>query len=81
MLTSAGIQCVRIVKGDKPHFLHDAVHTFTHNKKCVALILHAGPAASGLTLTVAHCVILMEPFLKSGEEAQVNYLIFDLQLL
>jgi len=70
VLNSANIKCVRIVKGDRAEFLLSAVHTFNTNPNCTVLLLHAGPAASGLTLTVARHVILLEPFLKSGEEAQ-----------
>lgn len=33
-------------------------------------LLHAGQAAAGLTLTAASHVFLMEPFMKSGEQAQ-----------
>ncbi|EEH58358.1 uncharacterized protein MICPUCDRAFT_9486, partial [Micromonas pusilla CCMP1545] len=34
------------------------------------LLLHAGTAAAGLTLTQADLVILLEPFLSPGDEAQ-----------
>ena len=34
-------------------------------------LLHAGQAAAGLTLTAASHVFLMEPFMKTGEQAQV----------
>jgi SNF2 family DNA or RNA helicase len=33
-------------------------------------LLHAGTAAAGLTLTQADLVILLEPFLSPGDEAQ-----------
>ena len=34
------------------------------------LLLHAGSAAAGLTLTQADLVVLLEPFLSPGDEAQ-----------
>lgn len=34
------------------------------------LLLHAGTAAAGLTLTQADLVVLLEPFLSPGDEAQ-----------
>jgi len=70
VIESAGIRCVRIVKGDRAERLQEAVQTFNVDQGCTVLLLHAGPAASGLTLTVAQHVILMEPFEKAGEEAQ-----------
>jgi len=70
VIESAGIRCVRIVKGDRADRLQEAVQTFNVDRGCTVLLLHAGPAASGLTLTVARHVILLEPFEKAGEEAQ-----------
>lgn len=70
VLQSARIPCVRVVKGDKSHMQHTAVHTFNQDPDCRVLLLHAGPAAAGLTLTVARHVIMLEPFAKAGEEAQ-----------
>ena len=46
--------------------------THTHTQANVSVfLLHAGQAAAGLTLTAASHVFLMEPFMKTGEQAQV----------
>ena len=37
---------------------------------CNVFLLHASSAAAGLTLTAARHVLLVEPFLRAGEEAQ-----------
>lgn len=47
-----------------------AVAQFRDDPKCSVLLLHAGSAAAGLTLTHADLVILLEPFLSPGDEAQ-----------
>ena len=53
--------------------LHDL---FEHNTDYLmscptgVLLLHAGAAAAGLTLTAAQNVILLEPFVSSGDENQ-----------
>ncbi|KAJ1480332.1 P-loop containing nucleoside triphosphate hydrolase protein, partial [Baffinella frigidus] len=47
-----------------------AVGVFNTDKKVGVFLLHAGQAAAGLTLTAASHVMLLEPFLKAGEEAQ-----------
>jgi len=70
VLNHAGVKCVRIVKGDRAEILQQAVQIFNTDTKCSVLLLHSGPAASGLTLTVSRHVILLEPFSKAGEEAQ-----------
>jgi E3 ubiquitin-protein ligase SHPRH len=47
-----------------------AVRRFRDDPACRVLLLHAGTAAAGLTLTHADLVILLEPFLSPGDEAQ-----------
>ena len=47
-----------------------AVARFREDPECRVLLLHAGSAAAGLTLTHADLVILLEPFLSPGDEAQ-----------
>ena len=47
-----------------------AVRRFRDDPSCRVLLLHAGTAAAGLTLTHADLVILLEPFLSPGDEAQ-----------
>ena len=47
-----------------------ALHTFTTQPSCNVLLLHSGAAAAGLTLTCAQNVILLEPFVSSGDENQ-----------
>ena len=47
-----------------------AVARFRDDPACRVLLLHAGSAAAGLTLTHADLVILLEPFLSPGDEAQ-----------
>ena len=47
-----------------------AVKRFREDPACRVLLLHAGTAAAGLTLTHADLVILLEPFLSPGDEAQ-----------
>jgi len=65
-----GIMAVKISRGDVVKELSSAVAAFNTVPECKVLVLHAGAAAAGLTLTVASHVILLEPFLKAGEEAQ-----------
>lgn len=47
-----------------------AVARFRDDPACRVLLLHAGSAAAGLTLTHADFVLLLEPFLSPGDEAQ-----------
>jgi E3 ubiquitin-protein ligase SHPRH len=47
-----------------------AVQRFRDDEDCHVLLLHAGSASAGLTLTHADLVILLEPFLSPGDEAQ-----------
>jgi SNF2 family DNA or RNA helicase len=46
----------------------EAVRSFNTDPKCRVFLLHASTAAAGLTLTVARRMVLLEPFLKAGEE-------------
>jgi len=46
------------------------VQRFNIDPECFVLLLHASTAAAGLTLTVARRVLLLEPFMRAGEEAQ-----------
>lgn len=47
-----------------------AIERFRTDPDVKVLLLHAGTAAAGLTLTQADLVILLEPFLSPGDEAQ-----------
>ena len=47
-----------------------AVKRFSTDPSCRDFLLHAGQAAAGLTLTAARHVVLLEPFMRAGEEAQ-----------
>ena len=69
VLKEADIEFSRIVRGDSSEEQERALGKFTDEGARV-LILHAGAAAAGLTLTMAQHVILMEPFFKRGEELQ-----------
>jgi hypothetical protein len=60
----------RIIKADREGLQKAAVHTFMTQDVCLAMVLHAGAGAAGLTLTAAQNVILLEPFLKRGDELQ-----------
>ena len=47
-----------------------AIARFRDDPATQVLLLHAGSAAAGLTLTQADLVVLLEPFLSPGDEAQ-----------
>ena len=47
-----------------------AIQRFRDDPDVKVLLLHAGSAAAGLTLTQADLVVLLEPFLSAGDEAQ-----------
>jgi E3 ubiquitin-protein ligase SHPRH len=47
-----------------------AIARFRDDPDVKVLLLHAGSAAAGLTLTQADLVVLLEPFLSPGDEAQ-----------
>lgn len=47
-----------------------AIGRFREDPDVKVLLLHAGSAAAGLTLTQADLVVLLEPFLSPGDEAQ-----------
>lgn len=68
VLLANSIESVRIMRGDSIASQEMALDKF--NTTSTVLLLHAGTAAAGLTLTMAQNVILMEPFLKIGEELQ-----------
>lgn len=70
VLAAEGIGHTKIIRGDTQLSQQEAVHRFNTDSACRVLVLHAGVAAAGLTLTVARTVVLMEPFLKRGEELQ-----------
>ena len=48
----------------------DAIGQFNEDPECKCFLLQASSAAAGLTLTVAKTCILLEPFLKEGDESQ-----------
>ena len=62
--------CRYCAREDKEALRKAAVHTFMTQDVCLAIVLHAGAAAAGLTLTAAQNVILLEPFLRQGDELQ-----------
>lgn len=71
-LETAGVRCVVI---DRPNASTSQEAALTEFKAPddgapSVLVLHAGTAAAGLTLTCAHHVFLLEPFFKRGEELQ-----------
>eukprot|EP00940_MAST-03C_sp_MAST-3C-sp2_P002197 g2197.t1 len=70
ILKAEGIGHVRIVAGDRVSEQEIAVQSFNVDPSVRVFVLHAGQAAAGLTLTIARHVILLEPFLKTSEEAQ-----------
>jgi SNF2 family DNA or RNA helicase len=70
VLVEEDIPHTKIVRGDNAAFQKSAVATFTTQRACKVFLLHAGAAAAGLTLTAAQNVILLEPFVKAGDEKQ-----------
>jgi hypothetical protein len=70
VLDAENVRHTKIVRGDTNSSQENAVHLFKTEESCRVLLLHAGVAAAGLTLTVARTVVLMEPFLMLGEELQ-----------
>jgi len=73
-----GIGCQALFTGQNPSKSEQAVSEWekdikTHGKhipSCPVLIVQSGAAASGLTLTAASKIFLMEPFLRQEEEHQ-----------
>jgi hypothetical protein len=61
---------VKIAVGMPEAERRNAVHQFVNNRETRCFVLHAGQGAAGLTLTVASTVVLLEPFLSAGDEAQ-----------
>ncbi|XXQ29804.1 RING-type domain-containing protein [Plasmodiophora brassicae] len=70
VLAEENVDHVTIVRGDSHADLYAAVRRFSVDEECLVLLLHAGMAAAGLTLTAASHVILLEPFDIAGLEAQ-----------
>eukprot|EP00943_MAST-04B_sp_MAST-4B-sp1_P009028 g9028.t1 len=70
VLTQEKIQHTKIIRGDDSNYQSTALDTFTSQPSCSVLLLHAGAAAAGLTLTCAQNVVLLEPFISSGDENQ-----------
>ena len=70
ILSEEDVPHTKIIRGDKPTLQRSAVATFSRQEACKVFLLHAGAAAAGLTLTAAQHVILLEPFVKAGDEAQ-----------
>ena len=70
ILTEDSLPHTKIVRGDDVAYQSTALHTFTTQPSCNVLLLHSGAAAAGLTLTCAQNVILLEPFVSSGDENQ-----------
>jgi hypothetical protein len=65
-----GLRFCKIVAGDSQAEQEVAVGEFNRCVDVGVFLLHAGQAAAGLTLTAASHVMLLEPFLRAGEEAQ-----------
>jgi hypothetical protein len=65
-----GLRFCKIVAGDSQAEQEVAVGEFNSCADVGVFLLHAGQAAAGLTLTAASHVMLLEPFLRAGEEAQ-----------
>ena len=70
IMTEDSLPHTKIVRGDDVVYQSTALHTFTTQPSCNVLLLHSGAAAAGLTLTCAQNVILLEPFVSSGDENQ-----------
>eukprot|EP00899_Mesostigma_viride_P014310 jgi/Mesvir1/22880/Mv19405-RA.1 len=70
VLASEGIGFARIVPGMPEQERQVALQTFNDDPACPVFLLHVGTAAAGLTLTRARKVLLLEPFLSPGDEAQ-----------
>jgi len=70
LLNARGLPSVKIVSGMGDADRRGAVDAFVKSPTTRCFVLHAGQAAAGLTLTVASTVVLLEPFLSAGDEAQ-----------
>jgi len=70
VLTANGMGNATIAPGSSAEDRQQAVHEFATDPECRVLLLHAGVAAAGLTLTMAHHAYLLEPFLTLGDELQ-----------
>eukprot|EP00038_Savillea_parva_P008091 m.174656 g.174656 ORF g.174656 m.174656 type:complete len:1539 (-) comp13862_c0_seq1:285-4901(-) len=71
-LTHAGIRTVKLDSANITAEQEQALAEFKSAEPGMppVLILHAGHAAAGLTLTCARHMLLLEPFFKRGEELQ-----------
>jgi E3 ubiquitin-protein ligase SHPRH len=70
VLQTQHIHAVKVTRGESVAELRKAIESFTLDSNVKVLVIHSGSGAAGLTLTVAHHVFLLEPFLRAGEEAQ-----------
>jgi len=70
VLEQERIPAVRIIKSERQGVLQNAIKAFTQDEKVRVLCLQSSSAAAGLTLTVANRVLLIDPFIKPGEEEQ-----------
>ncbi|CAG9462964.1 unnamed protein product [Pedinophyceae sp. YPF-701] len=71
-LEHAGIGTAGIFQGNASgsEAQREAVSRFSVDPECRVLLLHVGQAAAGLTLTAAATLVMMEPLMSSGDEAQ-----------
>lgn len=67
-----GYGVVMIAPGTPEPERRAAVARFNADASCRCFVLHVGQGAAGLTLTAANYVLLLEPFLSAGDEAQVR---------
>ena len=77
------IRCRSLFVGQNVESTESAVLEWQSNNEdslddlpCPVLLVQAGAAASGLTLTAASKMFLMEPFLRYSEELQACTLVF-----
>lgn len=70
ILARRGIQSTLIKPGQTDALRREALQTWNQDPEVRVLLLHVGAAAAGLTLTRARTLIILEPLLNSGDEAQ-----------
>lgn len=70
VLGIAGIQCRSLFRGQAEHEAERALEEWKGDNSVRVLVVQAGAAACGLTLTAASRMYIMEPFLKHEEEKQ-----------
>ena len=73
-LARHGVGAVKILPGMPEAERRAAVARFTTDTAVRVFVLAVSQAAAGLTLTVASRIILLEPFLSPGDEAQAGAL-------